>query len=1086
MRVAPPRAVAGRRRRRFSTSVILVALVSGMLVGGGETSASPSDVDEVVAYLVEGTGNGHGRGLSQWGAYGWAVDHGKDWPWILDHYYGGTVMGDIDPAARIRVRLTGWDGDGSVVIIAPGASGSWSAGGIGGGPYPVLRVRETATDTFEIATATSATCSALGGLTVPDGPIGRGSADSSAVRQVQTFLTAAGHDPNGIDGDFGPATASALRAFQIAQGLDPVDEIWSSDEAARARDLIAASASSTAWEVIASGLVGPVRISSSVDESATAAGDQLGVCADSGAVTHYRGALELWDTADGNRLVNDVAVEDYLRGVVPRESPASWGTRGDGAGMNALRAQSVAARSYGVRQERYRDEGVLYAGTCDTSSCQVYGGAASRGTATETAVSKEHPLTDQAIRDTAGKVRRWASGNLAGEPVGDLVSTEFSSSNGPRTAGGNFPSVEDPGDAVAINPWHRWTRLISVEDLRDRYPSADPDRVTTIVDGDSPYVGIYENEVRLDDGVVESAWDFRRSFGLPSPGFTLTPVRRGVVVAQTMAFIGDSVGESITGDGFGRELPTLLDGVFTSTVFDAVSSRRTQGGSIQPDGVAVASQVPQGTDLVVVALGYNDDPAAMADRIDALLDALVARGVGTVAWVTMSERRTDGDGDPRFAPSNEALREARGRWPQLVVLDWAAASEGPAADRWYSDGVHLTTTGQARYATWLRDEVLALADPTYVAVGSLEHHVPLRPARVLDTRSSVGVSGRARVDNSEIEVRVLGEGGVPGTDVAAVALNITVVDGSADRFGGFVTVHPCGLRPDTSNLNFAAGDTVANSVIAPVSDTGTICLFVRGQAHLLADVSGYFPATTGFRSLSPARIVDTRQGIGAQRVQDAVVTLPVAGRGGLPETGIAAVALNLTVTGTTTGAHAGYVTLYPCGEVPDVSNVNFSTDDTVANAVVVPLADDGTLCASVFGGAHLILDAFGYFPEGSGFVPVAPRRAADTRQGERVGDLEGTGAPLEVTVVDSLELDGRRVVAAALNLTVVDAEANRFGGYVTVYPCGTRPDASNLNFVTGMTVANGVMAPVSRTGTVCIHLYGRGDVLVDVNGVITS
>ena len=76
--------------------------------------------------------------------------------------------------------------------------------------------------------------------------------------------------------------------------------------------------------------------------------------------------------------------------------------------------------------------------------------------------------------------------------------------------------------------------------------------------------------------------------------------------------------------------------------------------------------------------------------------------------------------------------------------------------------------------------------------------------------------------------------------VAAVALNVTVVDGETNDFGGFVTVYPCGTRPDASNLNFTYGQTIPNPVIAPVSSSGQVCFYVYGKAHLLADVSGYF------------------------------------------------------------------------------------------------------------------------------------------------------------------------------------------------------------------------------------------------------
>ena len=54
-----------------------------------------------------------------------------------------------------------------------------------------------------------------------------------------------------------------------------------------------------------------------------------------------------------------------------------------------------------------------------------------------------------------------------------------------------------------------------------------------------------------------------------------------------------------------------------------------------------------------------------------------------------------------------------------------------------------------------------------------------------------------------------------------------------------MTVFPCGTRPEASNLNFVAGRTVANAVLVPVSAAGTICFYVYGTAHLLADVSGY-------------------------------------------------------------------------------------------------------------------------------------------------------------------------------------------------------------------------------------------------------
>ncbi len=119
---------------------------------------------------------------------------------------------------------------------------------------------------------------------------------------------------------------------------------------------------------------------------------------------------------------------------------------------------------------------------------------------------------------------------------------------------------------------------------------------------------------------------------------------------------------------------------------------------------------------------------------------------------------------------------------------------------------------------------------------------------MLDTRSGVsgwlGRQGSLAVGGgaSLVELQVAG-GVVPFEGVGGVALNVTAVDGEVNQYGGFVSVFPCGgALPKTSSLNFGFGDTVANSVITPLSGDGKVCLYVYGTAHLLADVSGYLPS----------------------------------------------------------------------------------------------------------------------------------------------------------------------------------------------------------------------------------------------------
>ena len=58
---------------------------------------------------------------------------------------------------------------------------------------------------------------------------------------------------------------------------------------------------------------------------------------------------------------------------------------------------------------------------------------------------------------------------------------------------------------------------------------------------------------------------------------------------------------------------------------------------------------------------------------------------------------------------------------------------------------------------------------------------------------------------------------------------------------GYVTVFPCGTAlPNASNLNFIAGETFANAVIAKVGNNGNVCSYSSADTHLVVDVNGWF------------------------------------------------------------------------------------------------------------------------------------------------------------------------------------------------------------------------------------------------------
>ena len=211
---------------------------------------------------------------------------------------------------------------------------------------------------------------------------------------------------------------------------------------------------------------------------------------------------------------------------------------------------------------------------------------------------------------------------------------------------------------------------------------------------------------------------------------------------------------------------------------------------------------------------------------------------------------------------------------------------------------------------------------------------------------------------------------MPATGVSAVVLNVTVTEPVS---AGYLTAWPhADPRPLASNLNFAAGQTVANLVMVKVGPTGKVSFANGGGAlHVIADVSGWFGVsgeTTGARyhPVAPARVLDTRVAIGALQLPVlplGTIDVQVTGRGGVPAAGVTATVLNVTVVDP---LGLGYVTVWPTGAVrPLASNINFVFGQTTPNLVMGKLGTGGKL--SIFNGggtANLVADVAGWYGAG--------------------------------------------------------------------------------------------------------------------------
>ena len=259
-----------------------------------------------------------------------------------------------------------------------------------------------------------------------------------------------------------------------------------------------------------------------------------------------------------------------------------------------------------------------------------------------------------------------------------------------------------------------------------------------------------------------------------------------------------------------------------------------------------------------------------------------------------------------------------------------------------------------------------------------------------------------------------------------------------------------------------------------------------GRVCTPAVTAGGVAASSGtIRSLHPDRLLDTRNGTGG--INSALGSrtteeLQVLGRGGVPDSNVDAVVVNITAVNAT---RTGYVTVWPGGTSrPPTSTLNPEPGTVTANEIIVPLGDDGTInLYNRNGTVDLIADVAGYVPTDSDYQPLFPDRLLDTRNG-----TGGIATPLDARRSCNLSVTGHDAIpdnasAAVLNITAVNATRT---GYVTVWPGGTsRPPTSTLNPEPGTVTANEIIVPLGDDGT--INLYNRNgtvDLIVDIVGFL--
>ena len=346
------------------------------------------------------------------------------------------------------------------------------------------------------------------------------------------------------------------------------------------------------------------------------------------------------------------------------------------------------------------------------------------------------------------------------------------------------------------------------------------------------------------------------------------------------------------------------------------------------------------------------------------------------------------------------------------------------------------------------------------------------------------------------EIRWNSNTGYVAATQAPVPLDFGTVDVATDSSAHTVTISSVGTDPmvfgqatiggpqanafrigtdNCSTMSVAGGTTCTVTVIAnPIqinANTATLTIpdnSTLGFRAVALTANGKIGSAGSFKAISPARILDTRTGNGAPKAplgSNAVLHLQVAGRGGVPASGVSAVVLNVTETSATTG---GFITVYPTGVTrPTVSNLNFPKARTEANSVTVKLGTGGKIdIYNSAGSTQVIADVSGYFvgsdtiAPGGEYQPIDPIRLIDTRQ-------PGQGPALAPADKVFVGLDfnntpgdpNAHVKAFAVNVTAVGPTAS---GYLTAWNgASALPATSTLNFPKGATVPNFAIVPTA-------------------------
>lgn len=422
----------------------------------------------------------------------------------------------------------------------------------------------------------------------------------------------------------------------------------------------------------------------------------------------------------------------------------------------------------------------------------------------------------------------------------------------------------------------------------------------------------------------------------------------------------------------------------------------------------------------------------------------------TRTWV----ERLDASGTG-FAPGTAptALLETTGAWENDVT-------ENPAMVRWNGQLYLFYSAGNWQSASY--------------AIGYATCASPLGPCSKVTQNGPLLASNGPRLG--------------PGGPAPFVDANGRLMLGYHYWLAPYVG-YPADPNCDGNNQCTSQGQRrlAIDEVVLTAGDALAVVPFNQGGACGSGATSAVVAKGT-FTPLSPARVLDTRTAVGAARFPvgpKRAISVQVRGVGGVPPSGVAAVALNVTATEATLG---GFLAVHPTDvNRPNASNLNMVPGQTIPALVIAKVGADGRACFyNDAGTTHVIADVVGWFATGTAtgasLTAVSPARVLDTRRALGAPGPLGESASFDVQISGTGGVPANGVSGVVLNVTTDRPTGVR--SFITVWPTGdARPNASSLNMVAGETAPNLVFARLGVGGKISMYNdLGSTHLIADVLG----